>query len=79
MHIAATDPKLVRKEDVTAEALEHENDIYRSQAAATGRPAEVIEGIVDGKMGKLYEAVCLYEQPFIKDQAVRAITMKSTR
>ena len=70
MHIAASDPRYVRPEDVTAEDLEREKDIYRAQAAATGKPAPVIEKIVDGKMAKFYEEVCLLEQPFIKDQAV---------
>ncbi len=70
MHVAATDPKYVRKEDVTPEAFEKEKDIYRAQAAATGKPAAVVEKIVDGKMGKFYEEVCLYEQPFIKDQTM---------
>ena len=70
MHIAATDPRYVRKEDVTPEAFEKEKDIYRAQAAATGKPAAVVEKIVEGKMGKFYEEVCLLEQPFIKDQTV---------
>ena len=70
MHVAATDPKFVRKEDVTPEAFEKEKDIYRAQAAATGKPAAVVEKIVEGKMGKFYEEVCLLEQPFIKDQTV---------
>ncbi len=70
MHIAATDPRFVRKEDVTADAFEKEKDIYRAQAAQTGKPAPVIEKIVEGKMGKFYEEVCLYEQPFIKDQTM---------
>ncbi|MBV8053176.1 MAG: translation elongation factor Ts [Acidobacteriaceae bacterium] len=70
MHIAASDPKFVRKEDVTPEAYEREKDIYRAQAAATGKPAQVVEKIVEGKMGKFYEEVCLYEQPFIKDQTI---------
>jgi len=70
MHIAASDPKFVRKEDVTPEAYEREKDIYRSQAAATGKPPQVVEKIVEGKMGKFYEEVCLYEQPFIKDQTM---------
>jgi elongation factor Ts len=69
MHIAASDPKFVRKEDVTPEAYEREKDIYRSQAA-TGKPPQVVEKIVEGKMGKFYEEVCLLEQPFIKDQTV---------
>jgi len=70
MHIAATDPRYIRKEDVTPEAFEKEKDIYRAQAAATGKPAAVVEKIVEGKMGKFYEEVCLLEQPFIKDQTV---------
>ena len=70
MHIAATDPRFVRKEDVTPEAFEKEKDIYRAQAAATGKPAPVIEKIVEGKMAKFYEEVCLYEQPFIKEQTI---------
>jgi elongation factor Ts len=70
MHIAATDPRFIRKEDVTPEALEKEKEIYRDQAAKTGKPAPVIEKIVEGKMGKFYEEVCLYEQPFIKDQTM---------
>ena len=70
MHIAASDPRYVRPEDVTAGDLEREKEIYRAQAASTGKPAAVIEKIVDGKMAKFYEEVCLLEQPFIKDQAV---------
>lgn len=70
MHIAATDPRYVRKQDVSADAFEKEKDIYRAQAAQTGKPAPVIEKIVEGKMGKFYEEVCLYEQPFIKDQTM---------
>ena len=70
MHIAATDPRYIRKEDVTPEAFEKEKDIYRAQAAATGKPAAVVEKIVEGKMSKFYEEVCLLEQPFIKDQTI---------
>jgi elongation factor Ts len=78
MHIAATDPKFVRKEDVTAEAFEKEKDIYRAQAAQTGKPAPVIEKIVEGKMAKFYEEVCLYEQPFIKDQTITVSQLIAT-
>jgi len=70
MHVAATDPRYIRKEDVTPEAFEKEKDIYRAQAAATGKPAPVVEKIVEGKMSKFYEEVCLLEQPFIKDQTI---------
>jgi len=70
MHIAASDPKFVRKEDVTPQDIEREKDIYRSQAAATGKPANIIEKMLTGKMEKFYEEVCLLEQPFIKDQTI---------
>src|SRR5690242_19015882 len=70
MHIAASDPRYVRKEDVTAEDMEREKEIYRAQAAATGKPARVVEKIVEGKMSKFYEEVCLLDQPFIKEQSI---------
>ena len=79
MHIAASDPKFVRKEDVTPEAFEREKDIYRAQAAATGKPPQVVEKIVEGKMSKFYEEVCLYEQPFIKDQTVSIAQLIATK
>ena len=68
MHIAATDPRFIGKDEVTEADLEREKDVYRSQAAATGKPAAVIEKILEGKMSKFYEEVCLLEQPFIKEQ-----------
>src|SRR6201996_1437450 len=55
MHIAATDPRYIRREDVTPEDLEREKEIYRAQTAATGKPAPVVEKIVEGKMTKFYE------------------------
>jgi elongation factor Ts len=70
MHIAASDPRYVRSEDVTPEDMQREKDIYSAQAAATGKPPAVVEKIVDGKMAKFYEEVCLIEQPFIKEQTV---------
>jgi elongation factor Ts len=70
MHIAATDPKYIRKEDVTAADFEREKDIYRSQAIASGKPPEIAEKMVKGRMEKFYQEVCLYEQPFIKDQTM---------
>jgi len=60
----------VRREDVTEEDLAREKDIYRAQAAATGKPAPVIEKIVEGKMAKFYEEVCLLDQPFVKEQGI---------
>ncbi len=70
MHIAASDPKFVRKEDVTPEDFAREKDIYLAQAMASGKPAHIAEKMVAGKMEKFYEEVCLLEQPFIKDQTV---------
>jgi elongation factor Ts len=70
MHIAALDPRYVRREDVTPEMLEKERDIYRAQAQATGKPEQVVEKIVAGKMEKFYEENCLYEQHYIKDESV---------
>src|SRR6201999_1936311 len=70
MHIAASDPRYVRPEDVTPEDLDRERKIYKAQAAATGKPPAVIEKIAEGKMAKFYEEVCLLEQPFIKDQSL---------
>ncbi len=79
MHVAATDPRYVRKEDVTEEDLAREKDIFRSQAAATGKPAPMVEKIVEGKMSKFYEEVCLLEQPFIKDQTQTIAQIIATR
>jgi elongation factor Ts len=79
MHIAASDPKFVRREDVTAADFEREKDIYRSQAAATGKPANVVEKIVEGKMEKFYEEMCLLDQPFIKDQTISVSQLIATK
>jgi elongation factor Ts len=70
MHIAASDPRYVKPEDVTPEDLEREKEIYKAQAIASGKPEKIAEKIVEGKMAKFFEEVCLLEQPFIKDQAV---------
>ena len=79
MHIAASDPKFIRREDVTPEAYEREKDIYRAQAKATGKPDAIVEKIVEGKMGKFYEEVCLYEQPFIKEQTINVGQLIASR
>jgi elongation factor Ts len=70
MHIAAVDPRYVRREDVTPEMLDKEREIYAAQARATGKPDAVIQKIVTGKMEKFYEETCLYEQHFIKDETM---------
>ena len=67
MQIAAASPQFVRREDVPTELLERERAIYREQAAGTGKPAAVIEKIVDGKVEKFFADTCLLEQAYIKD------------
>jgi elongation factor Ts len=70
MQIAAADPQFIRREDVTQEALEKEKDIQRARAINEGKPEKMAEKIVEGRMNKYYEEVCLYEQPFIKDNSI---------
>lgn len=67
MQIAAASPSFIRKEDVTAEALEKEKEIQRARALAEGKPEKIVDKVVEGRMAKFYEEVCLLEQPFIKD------------
>jgi elongation factor Ts len=70
MHIAAADPKWVRREDVPAEAVEKEKAIYRAQMESSGKPANVIDKIVEGKLGSFYSQVVLLEQPTIRDASL---------
>ena len=70
MHIAAADPQFVRKEDVTPEAMDREKDIQRARALNEGKPEKMVDKIVEGRLAKYYEEVCLYEQPFIKENTV---------
>lgn len=79
MHIAASDPKYVRKEDVTEADLKREKEIYLDQAIKSGKPQHIAEKMVAGKMEKFYEEVCLYEQPFIKDQTVSIAQLIATK
>ena len=67
MHIAAADPRFIRKEDVTADVLEKEKDIARARALGEGKPEKVLDKIVEGRLQKFYEEVCLLEQPFVKE------------
>jgi elongation factor Ts len=68
MHIAAADPRFVRREEVTPEVLEYERAIFREQALASGKPEKIVERIVEGKMEKYYSEFVLLEQPFVKDE-----------
>jgi len=70
MHIAAADPKYVRREDVPGEVLEKERAIYRAQVEHSGKPANVIDKIIEGKLGSFYSQAVLLEQPSIRDAAV---------
>jgi elongation factor Ts len=70
MHIAAADPKWVRREDVPAEAIEKEKAIYRAQMENTGKPANVLDKIVEGKLGSFYSQFVLLDQPSIRDNNV---------
>jgi len=79
MHIAASDPKFVRKEDVTPEAYAREKEIFLAQAVASGKPPHIAEKMVAGKMEKFYEEVCLLEQPFIKDQTISVGQLVATK
>jgi elongation factor Ts len=67
MHIAATNPQYIRREEIPTEVLEKEKEIYRTQALESGKPAKVIDKIVEGKMERFYSEVCLLEQTYFKD------------
>jgi len=67
MHIAATDPKYVSSDEVPEDVLEEEKNIIKEQFKDTNKPPEIVEKIVQGKLGKYFEEVCLLDQPFIKD------------
>jgi elongation factor Ts len=83
MHIAAASPLVVRREDVPADLVEKEREIYRAQFAGAGKPAHVIDKIVEGKLDSYYAQICLMEQPSVRDpnvtikQMVAAATAKT--
>jgi elongation factor Ts len=70
MQVAAADPKYVRREDVPAEEIEKEKAIFRAQFEGTGKPAPVVEKIVEGKLGSFFERAVLLDQPTIRDGAM---------
>lgn len=67
MHIAAQSPLYVKREDVPAEVLEKEREIYKDQARASGKPPNIVDKIAEGKLESYYEMACLYDQKFVKD------------
>lgn len=79
MHIAAADPQFVRKEDVTQAAIDKEKEIQRARALNEGKPEKMVDKIVEGRMAKFYEEVCLYEQPFVKENTVTVDQLIKTK
>jgi elongation factor Ts len=70
MHIAAADPKWVKREDIPADVLDKEREIYRGQFAGQNKPANVIDKIVEGKLESFYSQFCLMDQPSVRDPNV---------
>lgn len=83
MHVAAADPRYVSREQVPAAELDKEKEIYRAQFAGSGKPEQVIDKIVEGKLGSFYAQICLLEQPSVRDpnvtiqQMLQAATAKT--
>ena len=71
LHIAAMEPKYVNPKDIPDEIVAEKSEEYRSQALAEGKPDNIVEKIIQGRMSKYYSEVCLTEQPFVKDDDVR--------
>jgi elongation factor Ts len=70
MHIAAANPRYVRRDEVPEEELQKEKEIYKDQARSSGKPENIIEKIAEGKLGAYYQIVCLYDQAFVKDPGI---------
>lgn len=67
MHVAAANPKYISRDEVGAEEVEHERKILTEQALNEGKPANIVEKMVEGRLGKYFEEICLNDQSFIKD------------
>lgn len=67
MHIAAMEPKYVRREEIPQAVLDQEREIYRAKAQASGKPASILDKIVEGQLNKFFSEVCVYDQPFVRD------------
>lgn len=70
MHVAALNPRFVRREEVPSDVLDRERASSREQAKASGKPEHILDKIISGKLEKFYEENCLYEQHFIKDESI---------
>jgi elongation factor Ts len=79
MHVAATDPRFIRKEDVSQEVIDKERDIQRGRALNEGKPPAVVEKMIDGRMNKFYEEICLLEQPFVKEPTISVGQLVKTK
>jgi elongation factor Ts len=79
MHVAAADPLFIGKEDVTPELLEKEKDIQRARALLEGKPEKMVDKIIEGRLTKFYEEVCLLEQPFVKEATLTVGQLVKTK
>jgi elongation factor Ts len=70
MQIAAADPQVIRREEVSPELLEREKEIARDRARQEGKPDKILDKIVEGRLTKFYEEICLLEQPFIREPSM---------
>jgi elongation factor Ts len=79
MHVAAADPRYLRREDVPAAILDKEKEIARDRAKAEGKPEKIIDKIVEGQLTKFYEAACLLDQPFVKEATLTIEQLVKTK
>jgi elongation factor Ts len=79
MHVAAADPRYLKREDVPAEVLEKEKEIARARALNEGKPEKILDRIVEGRIAKFYEEVCLLEQPFVKEATLTIDQLVKTK
>ena len=79
MHIAAADPRYLRREDVPAAVLEKEKEIARARALLEGKPEKILDRIVEGRLAKFYEEVCLLDQPFVKEATLTIDQLVKTK
>lgn len=78
MHIAASSPRFVRRDEVTSQILDREREIYRQQALESGKPKEIVDRIVEGKMEKFYAEAVLLEQSFVKNPDITVEELVAT-
>jgi elongation factor Ts len=79
MHIAAADPRYIRREDVPADVLDKEKEIARARAVLEGKPEKILDKIVEGRIAKFYEEVCLLDQPFVKEATLTVGQLVKTK